>query len=44
MDHLVMVFVSQTPDPEIKYQNALTWCADVVHVPTTPDALQGPPN
>lgn len=40
----VMVFVSRALNRGIKSRNTPALCADVVHVPTTPDALQGPPN
>lgn len=40
----MIIFISHGPDPEVKCQNSPTLCADVVHVPTIPDALQGPPN
>lgn len=40
----VEVCVSHATGPGVKSWNAPTWWEDVVHVPTTPDALQGPPN
>lgn len=42
----VVVFVSRVPNRRVigEISDAPTLCADVVHVPTTPDALQGPPN
>ena len=40
----VMISVSRAPDLEVKCGNAPTLCVDVVHVPTTPDALQDPPS
>lgn len=40
----VMMPVSRASGRKVKSRNAPTLCEDVVHVPTTPDALQSPPS